>query len=383
VRFRAGIDIRALSALGVPTVTSTCDSPTPITVRYDNSGFGTIDTLVVSYTVTGTNPVTPPITVTREVVNSLLPGASNTYTFNTPLVFPSAGTFRVTVQVSTRSDILIANNTLTYTTLVRGPSPLPTAQYGNYASLIAAGFTTGSGPNGSISSGGFTASTSYGATRPTAVATINNGAAGYQQVWLFSPVFAGQSAQVNLRANISVAAGLTGTNLGAAIGADDSLAIYVRRNCGNLEFVQAFTGANYTSGVITNALLLKVIPFASVAPADSFQVAIKASNGGTAPTAAYRWHLNFINITDATAVRSSMKDLGISMYPNPASGKIFLSGIKAAVTVRVQDLQGRTVHTQTANEATTTIDMTGLAKGTYMIRVEAQDGVAVERIIVE
>jgi hypothetical protein len=383
VRFRAGIDIRALSAQGIPTATTTCNSSTPITVQYDNSGFSAIDTLFVSYTVTGTNPVRPPVTVTREISGRLIPGASGQYTFNLPLVFPGAGTYSTVVEVSTRRDNVATNNTLNFTTTVRGSGPLPPGQYANYASLVASGFTTGSGPGGSVPTGGFVASTSYGGPRPTASATINTGVTGYQEAWLISPTYAGQSAQVNLRANISVAAGLTGTNAGAAIGTDDSLSIYVRRNCGNWELVQAFTGADYTSGVLSNALQLKVIALTSVTPADSFQVAIKASNGGTAPSAAYRWHLNFIYITDATAVRSSLEDLGFSLYPNPTTGQAYLTGIRSQATVRVQDLQGRILRTTVAHEATSAVDLTGLAKGTYFIRVETQDGIALERLIVE
>jgi Secretion system C-terminal sorting domain len=378
IRFRSGVDIRLLSVEGVPAVASSCGSGSPLKIVYQNIGTVAVDTVFVGYQVGTATPFS--LLVRRP----LPPGAKDSAIL-APVVYPGSGTWAVAVGAGARGDISTGDNSANFSTIYRGSTALPAAQYGNLNSLISAGFSSGSGPSGANPTPSFVGSTSYTSFNPTAAATVSSGTVGYEQIWLISPLYRGQnSATVNLRYRVSVTSGSTGTNLGAAIATDDSLAIYVKRNCGPWELVQAYTGADYTSGNISNALdPLRVVQLSQVAPSDSFQVAFKVSNGGTPPAQSYRWHLNFIYITDIVGTKASLQTLGLSLYPNPAQGVAYLMGIKGNTSVTISDVQGRVLRTLTTSEATSKIDLQGLAKGTYIIRAQTNEGAGLQRLVLE
>lgn len=72
----------------------------------------------------------------------------------------------------------------------------------------------------------------------------------------------------------------------------------------------------------------------------------------------------------------SIKDteaFSVSLYPNPVTDKLTLSlnNLNADAEVVVTDITGKTVHTATYNSAVGAIDMSGLQKGLYIIKVTA------------
>ena len=76
----------------------------------------------------------------------------------------------------------------------------------------------------------------------------------------------------------------------------------------------------------------------------------------------------------------------ISLYPNPASSTVTLTGIEGDATVTVVDMNGREVYTQAikqSNNQTITIDVTGYAQGAYFVRITGERVNAIRKLIVK
>jgi len=58
----------------------------------------------------------------------------------------------------------------------------------------------------------------------------------------------------------------------------------------------------------------------------------------------------------------------VTVYPNPTTGILKVSGTTANETIKISDVSGSLKGTFNAQEGTTIIDITGYAKGTYMLQ---------------
>ena len=75
----------------------------------------------------------------------------------------------------------------------------------------------------------------------------------------------------------------------------------------------------------------------------------------------------------------------ISLYPNPASSTVTLTGIEGAAKVTVVDMNGREVYTQSLSHSATqslTIDVSQLAQGAYFVRITGERVNAIRKLIV-
>lgn len=75
-------------------------------------------------------------------------------------------------------------------------------------------------------------------------------------------------------------------------------------------------------------------------------------------------------------------DVSFTLYPNPASSSVTVV-TSASATVCLLDLSGRTVYCDAAQADVHTIDVSGMAKGVYYVRVTDIDGTAVRKLVVE
>ena len=73
----------------------------------------------------------------------------------------------------------------------------------------------------------------------------------------------------------------------------------------------------------------------------------------------------------------------VTLYPNPATTTVTLTGIEGPATVTIADLNGRTCGSWTTSDGTLTIDLTGYAQGAYFIRVAGERTAAVRKLIVK
>ena len=87
---------------------------------------------------------------------------------------------------------------------------------------------------------------------------------------------------------------------------------------------------------------------------------------------------------DITTGVQNRVDQEVSLYPNPASGRIVLDGLAdGEAEVRIHDLSGRLVLTRRACGPTTALDVTTLAPGCYVVSVVQRDDVKVVKMVVE
>ena len=108
-----------------------------------------------------------------------------------------------------------------------------------------------------------------------------------------------------------------------------------------------------------------------------FPVTIIATDGCTADTLTDTVEIVLVGVRDARAA-----DLLIA--PNPSAGMFAISGtLDADAELQVTDLQGRIVYrsalTASAGRFATTLDLRGLARGTYLLRI---DGGRAQRLLI-
>lgn len=88
--------------------------------------------------------------------------------------------------------------------------------------------------------------------------------------------------------------------------------------------------------------------------------------------------------TSAVGVSEALKGQ-ISIFPNPASDKITIKlsdkAPSVSTTVTVYDLVGRQLWAQKMADKTLELDMSSLAKGVYLVKINADNGIYTEKII--
>lgn len=70
------------------------------------------------------------------------------------------------------------------------------------------------------------------------------------------------------------------------------------------------------------------------------------------------------------------------MYPNPASGQVYLQGVPQGASIRVTDMEGRLVRF-IPSVSVASISMDDLQNGTYFVQVIHNDGVGVRKLVVD
>ena len=88
-----------------------------------------------------------------------------------------------------------------------------------------------------------------------------------------------------------------------------------------------------------------------------------------------KWEFRFADVTEDCEVLSTPKDevLGVSIYPNPASDKLYFQGLMAEIQgVEIYSLQGKLIRSYTINISE--IDVSQLSSGIYFIKVLTSDG---------
>jgi fluoride ion exporter CrcB/FEX len=90
----------------------------------------------------------------------------------------------------------------------------------------------------------------------------------------------------------------------------------------------------------------------------------------------------------ATASRSAALNAAVGVYPNPSpNGRYVLTAAPAllAAPLTVADATGRIVHREGASAQlapSRTLDLTGLARGLYLVQLETAEGVLTKRVLV-
>jgi len=85
-----------------------------------------------------------------------------------------------------------------------------------------------------------------------------------------------------------------------------------------------------------------------------------------------------------TIVVTNSSTLSYTLLPNPGDGVVYLTGgDDATVVVNVLDVQGRTVKANVSATAGSSLDLTGLSKGVYLVQVIGQGSVQTLRYVLQ
>jgi len=85
-------------------------------------------------------------------------------------------------------------------------------------------------------------------------------------------------------------------------------------------------------------------------------------------------------ICEVTSITET--DVAVKVYPNPTKGEVTLEG-EDLCHVRIVNAYGQTVYNANAEGQQVRIDLSQMAKGVYLMHIEAQGGQTVKKIVVE
>jgi hypothetical protein len=100
--------------------------------------------------------------------------------------------------------------------------------------------------------------------------------------------------------------------------------------------------------------------------------------------------LNWLTFTVTAA--SSMVDVassrtshtnGVHIYPNPSNGKFTFENVDGATSVKLVDLSGRVIATQSIATGTTAVDFSGVATGKYIVNISGDNFNEVQSVVIE
>jgi len=88
------------------------------------------------------------------------------------------------------------------------------------------------------------------------------------------------------------------------------------------------------------------------------------------------------SIVDVNSVQSSYQE-NIIFYPNPSDGKFTLENAEGATSVKLVDLTGRIIASQSIATGTATVDFSGVAVGKYLVHIAGESINVVQPIVIE
>jgi hypothetical protein len=90
-------------------------------------------------------------------------------------------------------------------------------------------------------------------------------------------------------------------------------------------------------------------------------------------------------LTDCQASLDDLENTNVSIYPNPSSGMIYISGVNSENTlISIQDLHGRKIRMTTRSlNAKTTIELMDAAPGMYVIVLEQNGTTTIKKLTIE
>jgi hypothetical protein len=88
------------------------------------------------------------------------------------------------------------------------------------------------------------------------------------------------------------------------------------------------------------------------------------------------------SISEMTVINELNNSLNISIYPNPTSDNITIETPQKS-EIEILNIQGQSIKSFTAISNKTTIDVSGFAKGLYILKVKTEKGIAVNKFVKE
>ena len=88
---------------------------------------------------------------------------------------------------------------------------------------------------------------------------------------------------------------------------------------------------------------------------------------------------NFIYLTNQSVNEQSL--LNAQLYPNPTTGQLTVE-MEGLTEVEVYNLVGQCLLRQVVSEGTAIIDMSALQNGVYMVKVSANSGTVMQKVVI-
>jgi OOP family OmpA-OmpF porin len=112
---------------------------------------------------------------------------------------------------------------------------------------------------------------------------------------------------------------------------------------------------------------------------DSATNAIVINNSSTYPDV--YCFIDDVSLSISTRINEHNENLKVNIYPNPATNKLTIDSPKAIL--EILNIQGQSIIQQQIQQGKTDIDISGLAKGVYILRLCSNDKTEVTRIVKE
>lgn len=93
------------------------------------------------------------------------------------------------------------------------------------------------------------------------------------------------------------------------------------------------------------------------------------------------WYTNLYAYLDSTASVENTDLKGLKLYPNPAKDTVRISAAESIDRLRIYDLSGRLVKQASPRKAAFSVDVSGLSKGVYLVKLNAGDREAITKMI--
>jgi photosystem II stability/assembly factor-like uncharacterized protein len=95
-------------------------------------------------------------------------------------------------------------------------------------------------------------------------------------------------------------------------------------------------------------------------------------------------HASFDNIMILSSVNAVEPDLALTLFPNPANGVISYKSASTDLAFEIYNLSGELVYSKASDGLSAgTIDLTGQARGVYLMKIRSADGITVKRIVLD
>ena len=143
----------------------------------------------------------------------------------------------------------------------------------------------------------------------------------------------------------------------------------------------SFITLNKGSGEVGTGITIMATPTANTGAARTATITL-TTTGGTAVTAT-------VTITQAAgSVTPPTEPLGVSvskpftLYPNPTTGKLTIEGISGDVQIYLHDFAGKEVFASSLTSSRSTIDLSHLPSGMYVITLQREDKTWTEVLVI-
>jgi len=90
-----------------------------------------------------------------------------------------------------------------------------------------------------------------------------------------------------------------------------------------------------------------------------------------------------LNVDECAGLNEKTLEKRLYVFPNPSSDYLNLIGLNSSSSIEMYDLKGQLVYSKSISERRCTIDLTHLAKGIYLLRIDSGDERVERKIIVE